>query len=133
VPTGGAGLVAGAMVGTGDGVVSAVRAEGESLLNLHASGMALAVPLGEYPVKGRGAGGVQSVLIDRPAKSPARELALIVCQGPTSETELFTDRGGVYHASPGDNPLVRRSTNSRPYLPLGPGETPRGQVQRAVR
>ncbi len=129
VPTGAAGMVAGVKVDAGDGVVSAVRAEGDSLLNLHASGMALAVPLGEYPAKGRGAGGVQSVLIDRPAKSPAGELALIVCQGRSGETDLFTDRGGVYHASPGDNALVRRATNSRPFLPLGPGEAPRGQVQ----
>ncbi len=133
VPTGAAGMVAGVKVDSGDGVVSAVRAEGESLLNLHASGLALAVALGEYPVKGRGAGGVQSVLIDRPAKSPAGELALIVCQGATGETELFTDRGGVYRIAPGDNPVVRRATNSRPFLPLGPGETPRGQVQWAVK
>ena len=49
---------------TGSSVPSRPRAT--SLLNLHASGMALAVPLDEYPVKGRGAGGVQSVL-DRPA------------------------------------------------------------------
>jgi DNA gyrase/topoisomerase IV subunit A len=129
VPTGGAGMVVGVNVGPGDRVVSAVKAQGESLLNLHASGLALAVPLGEYPVKGRGAGGVQSVLVDRPAKSPAGELALIVCQGAGGETDVFTDRGGVYHTAHRDNPEVRRATNSRPFLPLGPGEAPRGQVQ----
>ncbi|MGO9660122.1 MAG: DNA gyrase subunit A [Acidimicrobiales bacterium] len=133
VPTGAAGMVAGAKVDAGDRVVSAVKAEGTSLLNLHASGMALAVLLNEYPVKGRGSGGVQSVLVDRPAKSPAGELALVVCQGPTSEIELFTDRGGVHRAAPGDNPLARRATNSRPFLPLGPGEAPRGQVHWAVK
>jgi DNA gyrase subunit A len=133
VPTGAAGMVAGARLDTGDRVVSAVKAEGTSLLNLHASGMALAVLLREYPVQGRGSGGVQSVLVDRPAKSPAGELALVVCQGPTSEIELFTDRGGVHHITPAGNPLARRATNSRPFLPLGPGEAPRGQVQGTVK
>ena len=133
VPTGGAGMVVGVKVAAGDRVVSAVRAEGESLLNLHTSGLALAVPLDEYPAKGRGAGGVQSVLVDRPAKSPAGELALVVCQGPGRETDVFTDRGGVYHAAHQDNPQVRRATNSRAFLPLGPGESPRGQVQWALR
>jgi DNA gyrase/topoisomerase IV subunit A len=133
VPTGGAGMVVGVKLDAGDRVVSAVKAEGESLLNLHSSGLALAVPLGEYPVNGRSAGGVQSVLVDRPAKSPAGELALVVCQGPGRETDIFTDRGGVYHAAQQDNPPLRRATNSRPFLPLGPGESPRGQVQWAVR
>jgi DNA gyrase subunit A len=128
VATGAAGTVAGTKLDAGDRVVGAARARGTSVLNVHASGMALAAPLGEYPVKGRGTGGVQSVFVDRPAKSPAGELALIVCQGATGEMELFTDRGGVYRATPGDNPLARRATNSRPFLPLGPGETPRGQV-----
>jgi len=118
-------MVVGVKVDAGDRVVSAVRAEGESLLNLHTSGLALAVPLDEYPAKGRGAGGVQSVLVDRPAKSPAGELALVVCQGPGRETDVFTDRGGVYHAAHQDNPQVRRATNSRAFLPLGPGESPR--------
>jgi hypothetical protein len=39
----------------------------------------------------------------------------------------------VYHAAQQDNPQVRRATNSRPFLPLGPGECPRGQVQWVVR
>ena len=133
VPTGGAGMVVGVKLDAGDRVVSAVRATGESLLNLHAFGLALAVPLDEYPVKGRGAGGVQSVLVDRPAKSPAGALALVVCQGPGHETDIFTDRGGVHHVDQRDNPLARRATNSRPFLPLGPGESPRGQVHWAAR
>jgi hypothetical protein len=39
----------------------------------------------------------------------------------------------VYHAAHQDNPQVRRATNSRAFLPLGPGESPRGQVQWALR
>jgi DNA gyrase subunit A len=128
VPTGPAGMVAGAKVDTEDRVVCAVKVEGASLLSVHVSGMALAVPLDEYPVKGRGTAGVQSVLVDRPAKSPAGEVALVACQNPAAEIGLFTDRGGVYQVGGGDNLLLRRATNSRPLLPLGPGETPRGQV-----
>ena len=133
VPTGAAGMVAGVKLDAGDRVVFAVKAEGTSLLSVHASGMGLAVPLTEYPAKGRGSAGVQSVLVDRPAKSPAGEVALVACQSPTSEIGLFTDRGGVYQVTERDNPLLRRATNSRPFLPLGPGETPRGQVLWAVK
>jgi DNA gyrase subunit A len=128
VPTGAAGMVAGARLDQGDRVVCAVKAEGTSLLTVHITGMALAVPLAEYPVKGRATGGVQSVLTDRPAKYPAGEVALIACQNPPGELGLFTDRGGIYQVSEQDNPLVRRATNSRPFLPLGPGETPRGRA-----
>ncbi len=128
VPTGAAGMVAGVKLDAGDRVVSAVKAEGSFLLTLHMSGMALVVPLAEYPVKGRATGGVQSVLPDRPARSPAGEVALVVCQSPAVEVSLFTDRGGVYPLTGQDNPLARRATNSRPLLPLGPGEMPRGQV-----
>jgi DNA gyrase subunit A len=133
VPTGAAGMVAGVNLDAGDRVVCAVKAEGTSLLSVHASGMALAVPLSEYPVKGRATAGVQSVLVDRPAKFPAGEVALVACQSPTIEIGLFTDRGGVYQVTEQDNPLLRRATNSRPFLPLGPGESPRGQVWGTVK
>jgi DNA gyrase subunit A len=129
VPTGAAGMVAGVKLEPGDRVVCAVRAEGTSLLSVHASGMALAVPITEYPVKGRATAGVQSALTDRPAKCPAGDLALVACQSPTGELWVFTDRGGLYQVREQDNPLVRRATNSRAFLPLGPGEAPRGQVQ----
>jgi DNA gyrase/topoisomerase IV subunit A len=128
VPTGAAGMVAGVKVDAGDRVIGAVKAEGTSLLSVHVSGMGLAVPLTEYPVKGRGSAGVQSVLVDRPAKLPAGEVALVACQSPTGEIWLFTDRGGVHQVTERDNPLLRRATNSRPFLPLGPGEMPRGRV-----
>lgn len=128
VPTGPAGMVAGVKLDSGDRVVCAVKAEGSSLLTVHVNGMGLAVPLSEYPVKGRATGGVQSVLTDRPAKSPAGEVALIACQSPAGEVNLFTDRGGVYTVTERDNPVSHRATNSRSFLPLGPGETPRGQI-----
>ena len=128
VPTGAAGMVAGVKLDGGDRVVAAVKAEGSSLLTVHATGMGLAVPLGEYPVKGRATGGVQSALPDRPARNPAGEVALVVCQSPEGEVGLFSDRGGVYPVAERDNAVVHRATNSRSLLPLGPGESPRGQV-----
>jgi DNA gyrase subunit A len=128
VPTAAAGMVAGIKVDTGDRVVFAAKAEGSSLLTLHVTGMALCVPLEEYPLKGRATAGVQSALIDRPAKGPAGEVAMVACQSPPLELWLFTDRGGMYRATETDNPLVRRATNSRSFLPLGPGEQPRGRV-----
>jgi len=86
VPTGAAGMVAGVKLESGDRVVCAVKAEGTSLLTVHVSGMGLAVPLAEYPVKGRATGGVQSVFTDRPAKFPAGEVAMIACQGPRARS-----------------------------------------------
>ena len=40
---------------------------------------------------------------------------------------MFTDRGTIFHVAEADNPILRRATNSRPFLPLGPGDTPNGQ------
>jgi DNA gyrase subunit A len=77
VATAAAGTVAGVKLDADDRVVSAAVATGEFLLSLHESGRALRVRLGEYPVKGRATAGVQSVLVDRPARDPAGSLALI--------------------------------------------------------
>ena len=127
VPTGAAGTVAGVHLDSGDRVVDATRAEGTSLLSIHNSGMALAVALEEYPLKNRAAAGVQSVLTDKPVRHHAGDLALIICQTSGVTATLFTDRGTIYHVAEADNPILRRATNSRPFLPLGPGDTPNGQ------
>ena len=123
-----AGTVAGARLDAGDRVVAAVRAEGTSLVSLHRSGMALCVALGEYPVKSRGTGGVQSVAVDRPARRPAGRLALVLCQRPDVPATVFTDRGSLQRLEPAALPLLHRATTSRPLLVLGPGEIPAGQV-----
>jgi DNA gyrase/topoisomerase IV subunit A len=133
VPSAGAGTVAGVKLDPGDRVVGAtIAVHGTTLLNIHSTGMALAVPLAEYPVKGRATAGVQSVLTDRPARSPAGELALIVCLGdlPGSTVTGFTERDTLFQVNQSDNPLVRRATNSRPFLALGPGDVPHGWVRR---
>ncbi|HET9061536.1 MAG TPA: DNA gyrase subunit A, partial [Acidimicrobiales bacterium] len=124
VPTGAAGMVAGTKLDAGDRVVSASKAHGAVVINLHANGMGLCVALDEYPVKGRATAGVQSVLTDRPAKAPAGDLALVACAAGT--LVVFTDRGSLHQLAPGD--LGRRASTSRPMLALGPGEAPRGVV-----
>ena len=128
VPTGAAGTVAGVHLDSGDRAVGATRAEGTSLLSIHESGMALAVALHEYPLKSRATAGVQSVLTDKPVKHPAGDLALIICQTPEATATVFTDRGTIFHITETDNPILRRATNSRSFLPLGPGDTPNGQA-----
>ena len=128
VPTAAAGTVTGVKVEAGDGVVSAVKAAGTSLLSIHGSGMALAVNLDEYPVQGRGAGGVQSVLADRPARAPAGDLALIVCQAAGTTVTVFSARGTMASTTEADNPILHRATNSRPFLALEPGDVPAGEV-----
>jgi len=128
VPTAAAGTVAGVKLDAGDRVVGAARAVGQSVLSVHRSGMAIAVALQEYPVKSRGTGGVQSVLIDRPARHPAGDLALVACQVPDLPTVVFTDRGSLHYLTGAEIPLVRRATNARALLPLGPGESPAGLV-----
>ncbi len=90
--------------------------------------MALAVDLGEYPAKGRGTGGVQSVLTDRPAKAPAGDLALIACLAAETEVAVFSARGTMAAIAEADNPVLHRATNSRPLLALDSGDVPAGQV-----
>lgn len=131
VPTPGAGTVAGVKVDVGDRVVSAVKAAGTSLLSIHVSGMALAVDLSEYPAKGRGSSGVQSVLTDRPAKAPAGDLALIACLAAETEVAVFSASGTMAAIAEADNPILHRATNSRPLLALDSGDIPAGQVDAA--
>jgi DNA gyrase subunit A len=127
VPTGAAGMIAGIKVDGGDRVISAVVARGVNLVTLHETGMALAVPLSEYPVKGRGSSGVQSVQTDKPARDPAGDAALIACLSAGHLT-VFTDKGTIHQIGPSMVPPLRRSTNSRPCMTLGPGEAPTGTV-----
>jgi hypothetical protein len=128
--------VAGVRTDPGDAVVAAVavRAGQEGrLVCLHASGMALASNLSDYPVKGRGTGGVQSVLTDRPVRSPAGPLALVAALGPGEAVTVFTDRGRQFPLAGTDVPFGRRASTSRALLALEPGETPRGLVSAAGR
>ena len=127
VPTGAAGMIAGTKLDAGDKVITAVVAEGVSLVTLHETGMALAVPLSEYPVKGRGTSGVQSVLTDKPTKDPAGDASLIACLAE-SPLLVFTDKGTIREINQSTVPPLRRATNSRPCMTLGPGETPNGAV-----
>lgn len=125
--TGDAGGVAGIALTEGDRVVSACRAEGDELLVLHESGAAKRVPLAEYPVKGRGTGGVASAHVDRPTRQPAGEVVLAVAVNgrPLS---FFTERGWLIRLDLGQVPAGTRATVSRPTLRLADGDRPRGLI-----
>jgi DNA gyrase subunit A len=127
VATGAAGMITGIKLETHDNVVSAVVADGLTLVTFHETGMALSVALSDYPLKGRGTGGVQSVQTDKPTKHPAGDACLIACQS-TSPLLVFTDKGTLHEIPQSTMPPLRRSTASRPCLNLGPGETPIGTV-----
>ncbi len=131
VPTPGAGMVAGVKVEEGDRVVAACAADGTSVLNVHAGGMGLRVALEEYPLKGRATAGVQSVLTDRPTRSPAGELALVACAAGAAPVTFFSAGGALHLVGPQECPPARRATGSRPLLALGPGDMPRGVVRQA--
>ena len=94
------------------------------LVQLAGSSTGLAVPLAEYPVKGRATAGVQSVLIDRPAKSPAGEVLSSPVQSPTGKVGMFTDRGGVYEMTERDNPLLRQPRTRERSSPSARGKRP---------
>ncbi|MGI8492282.1 MAG: DNA gyrase C-terminal beta-propeller domain-containing protein, partial [Acidimicrobiales bacterium] len=126
VATPSAGTIAGVRVGAGDRVVSAAVAAGSSVLSVHRSGMALRAPLEDYPVKGRGTGGVQSVLTDRPARTPAGDLACLLGCSDGARVMMFGDQGSVWTVEGGSHPLTRRGATSAPLLELADGEVPRG-------
>jgi DNA gyrase subunit A len=127
VPTPGAGTVAGVKVDAGDRVVDAVRVTGDRLLSLHESGLGLVVAMADYPQKGRGTAGVQSVLPDRPTRTPAGPLALLVALGGEEQPTVFTDGGAVVVLDL-DPTVTRRASASRPLLPAGTQGTVRGRI-----
>ena len=78
-----AGGVAGMNLDRGDRVVAAGVATGDLLLVMHELGHGKAVPLDEYPVKGRATGGVVSANPGVPKKEPAGPVAAAVaCRRP---------------------------------------------------
>jgi DNA gyrase subunit A len=127
VPTAAAGTVAGVKVDPGDRVVDAVTVTGDRLVSLQESGLGLVVAMDDYPQKGRGTAGVQSVLTDRPARTPAGPLALIVLAGGDRAPTVFTDSGAILVLDLGPD-SARRASNSRPLVPAGTEGTVRGRI-----
>jgi DNA gyrase subunit A len=122
-----AGGVAGIALADGDRVVCACRADGSELLVVHESGAAKRVPLDEYPVKGRGTGGVLSALVDKPARRPAGDVvfaAAVNGQPP----KLFTERGWLIAVDLEQVAEGTRAAVSRPALRFAEGDRPRGLV-----
>jgi DNA gyrase subunit A len=127
VPTAAAGTVAGVKVDPGDRVVDAVTVTGDRLVSIQESGLGLVVAMDDYPQKGRGTAGVQSVLTDRPARTPAGPLALVVPAGGDQAPTVFTDGGAIVALDLGPD-SARRASNSRPLVPVGTEGTVRGRI-----
>ncbi len=114
VKTASAGGVAGMRLERGDEVVSATRArDGELLLVLHRRGAGKAVPVAEYPAKGRGTGGVVSASVDTPKRSPAGPVHTAIAVPPDAEVLVVTSAGAAIRARPGALEPSTRATVSR--------------------
>ena len=90
-----AGGVAGMHLDRGDRVVAAGVAPGDVLLVMHELGHGKAVPLAEYPVKGRATGGVVSANPGVPKKEPAGPVAAAVALPAAAEAMVLTASGGL--------------------------------------
>jgi DNA gyrase subunit A len=128
VPTPTAGTVAGIKVDPGDRVVDAIRADGDVVVSLHTTGAGLAVALDDYPVKGRGTAGVQSVLPGRPTRAPAGELSLLVSATFGSTTSIFSERGTIFTLHVEGEDVARRASASRPFVTIEPDDRLRGRI-----
>jgi DNA gyrase subunit A len=95
VKSAGAGGVAGMKLDRGDRIVAAGVASGDLLLVMHELGHGKAVPLDEYPVKGRATGGVMSANPGVPKKEPAGPVVAAVSLPAAGEAMVLTASGGL--------------------------------------
>jgi DNA gyrase subunit A len=114
VKTASAGGVAGMRLERGDEVVAATRAaDGELLLVLHRRGAGKAVPVADYPRKGRGTGGVVSASPDTPRRSPAGPIHAACAAAADAEVLVVTSAGALLRTRPGAGEPATRATVSR--------------------
>lgn len=131
VQSGGAGGVSGMSLRGDDEIISACRAAGADLVVVHEQGFAKRVALSEYPVKGRGGGGVTSAAPEKPSRDPAGNITVARALGAGEALALFTLRGQLLRISTEDLPQVARAVVSRRVLEIGPGDGVAGVVQQA--
>ena len=122
VKSAGAGGVAGIRLETGDRVVTAGVATGESLVVLHELGHAKRVPLAEYPVKGRGTSGVQSATPSAPKRSPAGPVAAATATSVDREVLVMTASGGLVRLAAASLEAVARAAVSRVLVDVVVGD-----------
>jgi DNA gyrase subunit A len=119
----GAGGVAGIRLERGDRVVAAdVAVPDGSLVVVHELGHAKAVPLTEYPLKGRGTGGVQSAVPTAPRRAPAGPVAAAAAIGPAGAALVLTAAGGLTRIETGALEPAGRATVSRPLIDVAAGD-----------
>ncbi len=111
------------LAGPSDEIVSAalVPASGR-LAVVHAQGMAKAVSLDDYPVKGRGGSGVASADPGKPSRTPAGPVALAAPVPDGADLLILTRCGEVLPVQAAGLQTVTRAAVSKALIDLGPGD-----------
>ncbi len=122
-----AGGVAGMRLDAGDRVVAATLAGPALQLVLHEGGNGKAVPSEEYPVKGRGTGGVASSPTDAPRRAPAGPIAAAAAVEEGGRALVVT-LSGAAHVVEATGVEGGRATVSRPLVDVLLGDEVVGAI-----
>jgi len=106
----------------GDEIVAALRVEGTMLLVVHEHGLGKAVNIADYPLKGRGTGGVQSSSADLPRREPAGRVAGAACLSATDQAIILTAGGALGRVPAASMETVSRAAVTRRLLDLAAGD-----------
>jgi DNA gyrase subunit A len=117
-----AGGVAGMRLDAGDRVVAAGVARGSALVVAHELGHVKVVSLDEYPVKGRGTGGVQSATVGAPRREPAGPVAAATALEPGAQAIVISAAGTIARVAGEAASPVTRAAVSRPLAALAVGD-----------
>ena len=118
-----AGGVAGMRLEPDDSIVAATRLpKGSSLILVHEGGLGKAVSEADYPVKGRGTGGVQSASIDAPKRAPAGAVAAVAAAAPGETILILTTGSTLAELDQTTLEPSARAAVSRPLVALGADE-----------
>jgi DNA gyrase subunit A len=117
-----AGGVAGMRLDTGDRVVGAGVASGGVVVVAHELGHAKAVPLEEYPVKGRGTGGVQGASPATPRRAPAGAVVAAAAVPDDADVLLLSAAGSLARLAVSGLERSTRAAVSRPTADLAVGD-----------
>jgi DNA gyrase subunit A len=121
VKSGAAGPVKLMKLADGDRIVSAcLIAEAGDLIVMHESGSAKRVPVSEYPLKGRGGGGVASAHPAKPSRAAAGRVT-VAAVSEAEEVQVVTSQGRIVKVAPA---AAARAGVSKSCLECSPDDTP---------
>ncbi len=130
VKTPSAGGVAGMRLERGDEVVGATGTAGaELLVVLHRRGAGKAVPLADYPTKGRGTGGVQSSDPETPRRAPSGPVHGVVALARAERALVIGAHGSLLVARASAIPAGTRAAVAQHVARTEPGEVVVGAVR----